>query len=534
LAGWFGASQGWFGNTQKSAVAKTEIKDDKQNQPGSAVSPNENDRAATGDKQGDDSLNSLKSNENPSNSNAENLLNQQNQNRNEANQNDRNSVTHGNEEGGKKATVPIPTPSESINKATNTKGADEALAISNSDAKSNKPAKSNTTGGNTRPLVTGTAGAAVLHEGRNGTVGNGTRPSTGATQNKGSVSPAIAGNTNAGNKNGNISEANNKGQAGITSNKKGNKSSGRVPPAKHTVQEMQGLAVSNDDPDNLDKGNWDEEGSLLASHRSNKKRIKANAASIAEMPREKTKAEIERARWQSTHEAIGFVFGLSIYQNFAISSNLSFSYNSAANKGILLDYLPSVYGQYHINNKMYVQAEIQFNAPQATPNLLLSSSKYGQMVSGNSYYVERNIYLRKLYYFNIPLSFYYSPAKNFYLGTGLQFSSMNSGLAYIEDHFTPNQPSAGYPYNTSQVVSFKKDTLSAKLSKTEFRFMLDLNYNYRWFTAGLRLNQALKDYVNLNFHNAPPSLDKNESLQLYFRFNIWNGRHRGMPMPRKR
>jgi hypothetical protein len=99
---------------------------------------------------------------------------------------------------------------------------------------------------------------------------------------------------------------------------------------------------------------------------------------------------------------------------------------------------------------------------------------------------------------------------------------LNSGLVQVEDHYAP-MGSTGDPYSKSIVSKIKKDSLTDKLAKSEFRLMLDVNYNWRWLTAGLRLNQALKDYINLGYYDAQ---DKNESLQLYLRFNLWDGRQR--------
>ena len=312
---------------------------------------------------------------------------------------------------------------------------------------------------------------------------------------------------NAGNTRADYLAASNKGKG----NKPSNKNSRYVKPGVQS-------APMTDEDDVLNGLAYEEISGLLASHQTGRKKIRARAASIATMPEDQP----QQTPKEKSHDDVGFVFGLAFYQNFAISSNLSFGYNSDAKKNIMLDYLPSVYGQYHINPKMYVQAEVQFNMPQATPKLLMYSGYREQMVSGINYGVQRQIYLRKLYYFNIPLSFYYSPAKNFWLGGGFQFSSLNSGLVQVEDHYAP-MGSTGDPYSKSIVSKIKKDSLTDKLAKSEFRLMLDVNYNWRWLTAGLRLNQALKDYINLGYYDAQ---DKNESLQLYLRFNLWDGRQR--------
>ncbi len=126
-----------------------------------------------------------------------------------------------------------------------------------------------------------------------------------------------------------------------------------------------------------------------------------------------------------------------------------------------------------------------------------------------------NTYLRKLYYFNMPVSFYYSPVKNFYLGSGLQFSSFNSGLAYTE------QRSANNSIIHSENIKIKDDSLSSKITSSEWRYLFDANYYVKRFMFGFRYNQALNNFVNLSINNTlPPVQARNQSFQFYIRYNI--------------
>jgi hypothetical protein len=208
-----------------------------------------------------------------------------------------------------------------------------------------------------------------------------------------------------------------------------------------------------------------------------------------------------------------FAAGLAPYQNFAVASQQSYNYNSSANKGTALDYLPAPYLQFHLTDRVYVLGEFQFNSPQATSSLLLSNKEITPAGSQSSYI--QNIYLRKLYYFNMPFSFYYSPVKNIYFGSGLQFSSLNSGIAYLEQKNTNNQ------LLYSETFKIKEDSLAAKLSGSEWRYLFDANYYWKRFMFGFRYNQALGDYIDLRVNNVlPPSRARNQAFQLYFRYNI--------------
>jgi|GEM_PF-1528287 hypothetical protein len=495
LAGWLAYHQGWLGNGNIGA-AVTESKE---------TTPNENHKIDS--VTGYDRAGGRERKPGPSQKNA---TDQSNQTQNEKN------LLESNQNESKE--------SASKNPNEKTDGAEAASNPANELLNPSKAGsgKSNLANSNHGTGKSGAGNSSVKKSKEASTIAGGLALSSAGKKNSvnGSARRGKWGNNNnaAGQVHKQYSGANNSAESKTGRNNKGSNSK-----TKHTKPGLQTISEVKSDDDVLKGLPYEESFGLLASHQSNRKQIRVRAESIAEMPEDHP--ENEKQKKEKSNEGMGLVFGLAFYQNFAISSNLSFNYNSDAKKSIMLDYLPSIYGQYHINNKMYVQAELQFNMPQATPKLLMYSGHWEQMVSGTNYDVFRDIYLQKLYYFNIPMSFHYSPAKNFWLGGGLQFSSLNSGLVSVEDHYAPST-TGGAAYTKSFVSKIKKDTLTDKLSKTEFRLMLDVNYNWRWLTAGLRLNQALKDYINLKYYSAPPAQDKNESLQLYLRFNLWDGRHR--------
>ncbi|HRN57877.1 MAG TPA: hypothetical protein PLL71_15565, partial [Agriterribacter sp.] len=241
---------------------------------------------------------------------------------------------------------------------------------------------------------------------------------------------------------------------------------------------------------------------------------------LREMKRRERKEEKELAKsYRSYHSFWGesadrwFAAGIAPYQNIAVASQQTYNHNSATGKNIITDYIPSPYLQLHVTNRVYLLSEFQFNTPQATPSLLLSHKEL-TVPSGNAGYAE-NIYLRKLYYFNMPVSFYYSPVKNFYLGSGLQFSSFNSGLADRE------QRSSNNTLLRSETIKLKDDSLSSKINGSEWRYLFDANYYYNRFMLGFRYNQALNNFVDLRVNNIlPPTQARNQAFQFYIRYNL--------------
>jgi hypothetical protein len=241
---------------------------------------------------------------------------------------------------------------------------------------------------------------------------------------------------------------------------------------------------------------------------------------LKEIKRKERKEERELAKSYRPNQSFWgaktdrwFAAGIAPFQNFAIASQQSYNYNSAGGKGVASDYIPSPYLQLHVTSRIYLMSEFQFNAPQATPDLLLSQKSINapRYVAGCS----ENVYLRKLYYFNLPISFYYSPVKNFYVGSGIQFSSLNSGLAYIE------QRSQNNTLIHSETVKIKDDQFSTRIKGSEWRYLFDANYYANRFMFGFRYNQALNNYISLRpNNNLPVTQARNQSFQFYIRYNI--------------
>jgi hypothetical protein len=235
----------------------------------------------------------------------------------------------------------------------------------------------------------------------------------------------------------------------------------------------------------------------------------------------------------STNEDKKFAFGLSLPLGFPIGDQEPLAYNSRAGVNTISDYIPSPHFQYHFNNKTYIQAGLQFKAPQFIHPLLLYQSQV--MYQQGPSLVEQitNITARKLYYFNVPITIYHSPLKNFYMGTGLQYSNLLSGVAQyeqIEKKHNPVGPPQEYLVK-NYFTQFKNDSLSSRLNGSEVRLLVDMSYYWSRFTVGLQYSQAFNNYVSIQVNPpiSPYTFDKNKSLQFYLRYNIWEDKKRKQP-----
>lgn len=211
--------------------------------------------------------------------------------------------------------------------------------------------------------------------------------------------------------------------------------------------------------------------------------------------------------------------GFSLPMGFPLGDQKPGAYNINARPNTISDFIPVPHMQYHINNKVYLQTEVQLMNPQFIQPVLLFQTKTEFPNTNTIHY--NSVYARKLYYFNIPVGIHYSPFAHFYLGTGLQFSSLLSGVALREE--TSFVIGSGTNNILGQQYSkFRNDSVSNRIDNSEFRLMLDANYYWKQFTVGLRYNQALSNYVSFRLNNVSLLFtDKNKSLQFYLRYNLW-------------
>lgn len=216
-----------------------------------------------------------------------------------------------------------------------------------------------------------------------------------------------------------------------------------------------------------------------------------------------------------------FALGLSLPLAFPLADQQALGYNFRGGPNTVSDYIPSPHAQYHLNKRTFFQTELQVVAPQYIRPILMYQEKVN--LSSNAWQYS-SVYARKLYYFNLPVSVYHSPLPNFFLGSGLQFSSLMSGVAMYENRRV---------YNNQETVlkqSFNRishDSLTNRMTANEVRLLLDVNYYWQRFTVGLRYNQAFGNYTSFRLNNTTGyTYDKNKALFFYLRYNIWEDKKR--------
>jgi hypothetical protein len=234
----------------------------------------------------------------------------------------------------------------------------------------------------------------------------------------------------------------------------------------------------------------------------------------------------------------GFMVGIGLNQFFTVGGQQASSWNSGGITGTLSDYIPVPMVRYYVNSRLYVQLEAQINTPQYTKkNLVINEISADS--NSPARFVASSVSINKLFYFNLPLSVHYTIAKNLDLGMGLQYSQLTNGIGVFSSGYNTNFNTTNGTGNTaidsisSQTKSFKGDSLYRELKTHEFRWLLDVNYTYQHFILGLRYNQALSKFINVQVSSTQVTQARNSSLQLYLRYILWDGRKKKPLLPAK-
>jgi len=222
----------------------------------------------------------------------------------------------------------------------------------------------------------------------------------------------------------------------------------------------------------------------------------------------------------------GWMAAIGLNQFFPLGGQQS-AYNSDGTSGTLSDYIPVPVLRYYFNRKLYVQLEAQINTPQATKKNLVISAPPPDTSTLSGQRIASSASIQRLFYFNVPLSIHYTVFDHLDIGTGLQFSRLTNAIGSFDTTITPavivNGP-ALTTVSSKAVKSFKGDALYQQIKSDEVRFLLDMSYTYQHVILGLRYNQALSKFVDIQVAPGQIAQGRNSSLQLYGRYILWDGR----------
>lgn len=216
-----------------------------------------------------------------------------------------------------------------------------------------------------------------------------------------------------------------------------------------------------------------------------------------------------------------WVAGVGLNQSIPVDGQQVWTNPSGGLNTWWKDYIPVPFVRYYFQPKIFAQVEVRIHAPQYTPRNLWFYYQY------NDTFYSGSVIIKKLFYFQLPVSIHYAPDPNWSVGLGLQYSHYGKGIAAIADSSFYNYfyigPLSGFPMVFVQ--------------HNEFRGLVSLDYTYRHWIIGMSYDEAFNKAISIRvpdpiatpqahvLYSSPPV--RNSSLQLSVRYILWDGRSRG-------
>jgi len=235
---------------------------------------------------------------------------------------------------------------------------------------------------------------------------------------------------------------------------------------------------------------------------ANKKEIEIESTSIIKTP------VIRRKKYNLSA-------GIGLQQQIGLGGQKAVAYGYNGSKGILSDYIPSLYLRFEREQQWFLQAEFIYSTPQLVKNF-----SYSQQTSVDSpgTVTTNKLRLKKTFYHQFPVSFNYYLKKNWSAGVGITYNSFHGAIA--EKEVMTNN-------TVSQTKSLVKELVAINhysdsfFYKSHTNLLLQTNYNWRRFSVGLRYEQNLQPYIKYTLPNGAIVDRRSWALEFVVRFRLW-------------
>jgi hypothetical protein len=211
-----------------------------------------------------------------------------------------------------------------------------------------------------------------------------------------------------------------------------------------------------------------------------------------------------------------FSAGIAIHQLIPVDGQKATPYNSLGRKGSLADYIPSVYFRYNKTDKWFVQAEIRYGAPQYTKEFVYKQTK----IPGQLFTDSASFKLQKTYYHQLPLTFNYYVVKNWSIGAGLIWNRFSSAVSEVENYRRDNISLI----DSLQSIQIAKDKGDSLFSKSYFQAAFESHFQWKRLSVGARYSFGLQPYIKFALPNGIQRQERNSSLQLFLRYDLWRSK----------
>jgi hypothetical protein len=176
-----------------------------------------------------------------------------------------------------------------------------------------------------------------------------------------------------------------------------------------------------------------------------------------------------------------------------------------------------------------VQGEFRYGAPQYAKNIVYNQQVKLDTVGTNDYTTKSSNTLKKTYYHQLPVTFNYFVLPDWSVGAGLSWNKFVSAISDREVISTNNATSID-SLVTKGIVKNKKDS---SFAKSYFQGVFETQYKWKRFSIGARYAFGLQPYIKFTLITGEQKEDRNSSLQVFLRYQLWKSKASPNPLPRR-
>jgi hypothetical protein len=228
------------------------------------------------------------------------------------------------------------------------------------------------------------------------------------------------------------------------------------------------------------------------------------------LPREKEKEK----------KSVFFSGGVGLHQQIPIGGQKWVTYGSLGRKEILTDYIPSLNFRMEKENRWFLQVEFRYGAPQHTKQFVYSQKIVND--TPNQVTNTTSSVLRKTFYHQLPLTVNYYILPNWSVGAGVVWNKFHSAVSELE------AKRRNFGTQIDSVIS--KTTLRVKsdssLAKSWSQVIFQTQYQWKRFSFGVRYSAGLEPYIRFTLPGLPPQQERNNSFQVFLRYELWKSKEK--------
>lgn len=212
-----------------------------------------------------------------------------------------------------------------------------------------------------------------------------------------------------------------------------------------------------------------------------------------------------------------FSAGLALHQQLPVDGQQLTPYNSLGRKGTLADYIPSVYFRFNHGNRWFLQTGFRYGAPQYNKEFVYDLKRDASI---NTDTVKT---LKKTYYHQLPLTFNYKLLPGLTIGAGLIWNKFSSAVVQEKILKPSVVPSQDTLLNAGIIKLKVPDSV---FSKSYLQATTELQYKWKRFSLGVNYSFGLQPYIRFSLPGGVQQKERNSSLQLFLRYELWKSKER--------